>query len=54
VPEVLLSGNHLEIERWRRQQRLSLTLRLRPELITRARDGGGLSPEDEAFLAVIG
>jgi tRNA (guanine37-N1)-methyltransferase len=54
VPEVLLSGNHLEIERWRRQQRLSLTLRLRPELITRARAGGGLSLEDEAFLAVIG
>ena len=54
VPEVLLSGNHLEIERWRRQQRLSLTLRLRPELITRARTSGGLSPEDEAFLAVIG
>jgi tRNA (guanine37-N1)-methyltransferase len=53
VPEVLLSGNHLDIERWRRQQRLSLTLRLRPDLIARARKGGGLSPQDEAFLVEI-
>jgi tRNA (guanine37-N1)-methyltransferase len=53
VPEVLLSGNHHDIERWRRQQRLSLTLRLRPDLIARARKGGGLSPQDEAFLVEI-
>ncbi|NDP37463.1 MAG: tRNA (guanosine(37)-N1)-methyltransferase TrmD [Rhodoferax sp.] len=51
VPEVLLSGHHVQIERWRREQRLALTLRLRPELIDQARREGRLSGADEAFLA---
>ena len=51
VPEVLLSGHHVNIERWRRDQRLMITARLRPELITQARQAGGLSAADEAFLA---
>ena len=51
VPEVLLSGNHARIERWRREQRLALSIRLRPELIDRAREGGRLSLADEVFLA---
>jgi tRNA (guanine37-N1)-methyltransferase len=33
VPEVLLSGNHEQIRRWRRQAALEKTARLRPELI---------------------
>lgn len=37
VPEVLLSGNHAQIVRWRRQQSLRRTLRRRPELLDRAR-----------------
>jgi tRNA (guanine37-N1)-methyltransferase len=32
VPEVLLSGNHEEIRRWRRQAALEKTARLRPDL----------------------
>jgi len=51
VPAVLLSGHHVQIERWRREQRLALTLRLRPELIDQARRDGRLSRADEAFLA---
>jgi tRNA (guanine37-N1)-methyltransferase len=51
VPEVLLSGHHVNIERWRREQRLALTARLRPELIAQARAQGRLSPQDEAYLA---
>ncbi len=51
VPEALLSGHHAQIERWRREQRLALTARLRPELITQARAAGRLSRQDEAFLA---
>ena len=51
VPAVLLSGHHVQIERWRRDQRLALTLRLRPELIDQARRDGRLSRADEAFLA---
>ena len=50
VPEVLLSGNHARIERWRRDQRLSLTLSRRPELIENARRNGDLDAKDEAFL----
>lgn len=34
VPEVLLSGNHAEIERYRRRASLELTLKRRPELLS--------------------
>ena len=51
VPEVLLSGHHVNIERWRREQRLALTVRLRPELITQARQDGRLNKADEVFLS---
>lgn len=51
VPDVLLSGHHGRIERWRREQQLAITARLRPELIAQARQDGRLSPADEAFLA---
>lgn len=54
VPEVLLSGHHVRIERWRREQRLAMTARLRPELIAQARQEGRLSPADEAFLSTCG
>lgn len=50
VPEVLLSGHHLRIERWRRDQRLMLTARLRPDVLAQARQAGLLSSEDEAVL----
>ncbi len=33
VPPVLLSGNHKEIERWRRKQALRKTIRIRPDLL---------------------
>ena len=35
IPDVLLSGNHAEIERWRRQQAEHLTRQRRPDLYTR-------------------
>ena len=47
VPDVLLSGNHAEIARWRREQSLLATLRHRPELLPKAR----LTMEDLKFLA---
>lgn len=46
VPEVLLSGNHAEIAKWRRRQSLARTLRRRPELLQNA----FLAPEDDDFL----
>jgi tRNA (guanine37-N1)-methyltransferase len=51
VPEELLSGHHARIAAWRRQQRLALTARHRPDLIAQARQAGRLSPADEDFLA---
>jgi tRNA (guanine37-N1)-methyltransferase len=50
VPEVLLSGHHGRIEAWRREQRLMLTLRHRPDLIAQARAAGRLNRFDEAVL----
>ncbi|CAN7301677.1 tRNA (guanosine(37)-N1)-methyltransferase TrmD [Variovorax sp. LjRoot290] len=50
VPPVLLSGHHVQIERWRRDQRLAITLQKRPELIEAARAAGRLSPTDEKVL----
>jgi tRNA (guanine37-N1)-methyltransferase len=46
VPEVLLSGNHAEIERWRRKESLRRTLLRRPDLLERA----ALSEEELSFL----
>jgi len=53
VPEVLLSGHHERIERWRRDQRLTLTARQRPDLILQARRAGRLSATDEATLLTL-
>jgi tRNA (guanine37-N1)-methyltransferase len=50
IPDVLLSGHHAQIERWRRDQRLRLTAQHRPDLITQARQAGRLSPLDEKTL----
>jgi tRNA (guanine37-N1)-methyltransferase len=46
VPEVLLSGNHGEIARWRRQQSLLRTARRRPDLLA----GAELSEEEKQWL----
>jgi tRNA (guanine37-N1)-methyltransferase len=32
VPEVLISGDHGRVERWRREQRIEKTKRVRPDL----------------------
>jgi tRNA (guanine37-N1)-methyltransferase len=36
VPEVLLSGHHAEIERWRRRERLRRTVERRPDMVEKA------------------
>lgn len=48
VPEVLRSGDHARVARWRRAQALARTLARRPDLIERR---GGLSAQDAALLA---
>jgi tRNA (guanine37-N1)-methyltransferase len=49
VPEVLSSGNHDQIRRWRREQALKKTLRNRPDLLQAAE----LSAEDRSFLRTL-
>jgi tRNA (guanine37-N1)-methyltransferase len=49
VPEVLLSGHHAEIVRWRRRQTLQRTWERRPDLLRQAR----LSAEDLAYLGEL-
>jgi tRNA (guanine37-N1)-methyltransferase len=49
VPEVLLSGDHARIRRWRRREALRATRERRPDLFERAR----LTREDEALVGEI-
>ena len=49
VPEVLRSGNHEEIARWRRREALRRTYRRRPDLLGSA----PLTGEDTAFLDTL-
>lgn len=51
VPEVLRSGNHDRVVRWRRAQSLARTVACRPDLIE-AR--GGLSEEERELLDELG
>jgi tRNA (guanine37-N1)-methyltransferase len=46
VPDVLLSGNHADIDRWRRRESLKATLKKRPDLLATA----DLTEEDRKTL----
>ena len=47
TPQVLLSGNHARIAKWRREQSILRTLRRRPELLEKA----NLSPEEKELIS---
>jgi len=49
TPEILLSGHHANIEKWRREQSLQRTLARRPDMLLTAE----LSPEDLKYLATL-
>jgi len=49
VPEVLLSGNHAEIRRWRAREALARTLALRPDLLPDAE----LDSEEREILRAL-
>ncbi|MCQ2582405.1 MAG: tRNA (guanosine(37)-N1)-methyltransferase TrmD [Treponema sp.] len=53
VPDVLLSGNHEEIRKWRLKKRLMKTLANRPDLVYEARKNGQLSEEAEKMIEEI-
>lgn len=50
VPEILRSGNHPKVDKWRRQQALKRTFERRPDLL----DSANLSDEDRKFIASLG
>lgn len=50
VPDVLLSGDHGKVAKWRREQSLLRTARLRPDLLADVE----LSPADRDFLQRLG
>ena len=49
APEVLLGGNHADIEAWRREQSLEITMLRRPELL----DSAPLTDADRAMLRCL-
>lgn len=49
VPEVLLSGHHANIARWRRKEALRRTMKNRPDLMEKLT----LSPEDKKLIREI-
>ena len=53
VPDVLLSGRHADIARWRRRQALIVTQARRPDLVELARATGRLSAQDERDLREV-
>jgi tRNA (guanine37-N1)-methyltransferase len=52
VPEVLRSGNHARIERWRRDQALERTVQRRPDLLKRLPEGA-LDKKDRQLLDAL-
>jgi len=49
VPPPLLSGHHAQIRKWRREKRLEITWRLRPDLL----DAAELTSEDKKYLNTL-
>ncbi|MEP7137249.1 MAG: tRNA (guanosine(37)-N1)-methyltransferase TrmD [Chloroflexota bacterium] len=50
VPDVLASGNHAKIEKWRREQALTRTFNKRPDMLEKAE----LSKADKKFIQGLG
>jgi tRNA (guanine37-N1)-methyltransferase len=50
VPEVLLSGHHENIRRWRLEKQVEKTLALRPDLIHRGLENGFFDEETRKII----
>jgi tRNA (guanine37-N1)-methyltransferase len=50
IPEILLSGHHQNIRKWRKEQSLKATLEKRPDLL----EGAELDPEAREILRKLG
>ncbi|MBQ9742591.1 MAG: tRNA (guanosine(37)-N1)-methyltransferase TrmD [Ruminococcus sp.] len=49
VPGVLMSGHHANIEKWRREQAITATVRLRPDMLSQAQ----LTDKEKAFVSQL-
>ena len=49
VPDVLLTGHHANVDKWRRQQSLKRTLERRPDMLEKAE----LSKDDLSYLSEL-
>ena len=49
IPDILISGHHANIEKWKREQSLLNTLKKRPDMLMRAE----LTKDDKKFLEKI-
>jgi len=54
VPEVLISGDHAKIRRWREREALRATVEKRPDLLERPGAVAGLTPEQRREVAAAG
>jgi tRNA (guanine37-N1)-methyltransferase len=54
VPEVLLSGDHAKIRRWRDREALRATLEKRPDLLERPQVLAALTAEQKRELTELG
>jgi tRNA (guanine37-N1)-methyltransferase len=53
VPEVLLSGHHENIRRWRREKQVEKTLAVRPDLISRGEEQGLFDSETRKIIQAV-
>lgn len=53
VPAVLTGGNHAEIRKWRLEKSVLKTMKNRPDLIARAKDGGNLPADVQQMIARV-
>jgi tRNA (guanine37-N1)-methyltransferase len=53
VPDVLLSGHHENIRRWRRRKQVEKTLAVRPDLIRTGEENGLFDNETAAIIAEL-
>jgi tRNA (guanine37-N1)-methyltransferase len=52
VPEILMSGDHAAIDRWRREQAIERTRRHRPDLLEESAPEGRTQPDEAANIRV--
>ncbi|MBQ3327079.1 MAG: tRNA (guanosine(37)-N1)-methyltransferase TrmD, partial [Clostridia bacterium] len=53
VPEVLLSGDHGKVDRWRLEQAVARTLERRPDMLEAADAAGELTKEEREILDTL-